>query len=344
MSYDEIGQRLDMTRQMVESGLFRARRKLNEEYQELASGQRCEQIQTAIESGRLRAVSTLGIRDRRRCARHLAHCQPCRHAAHDGRRGRDAAQAAQHRREDRRAAAVPAVAPALALPGRQGGLHRLSPSRRCGARGPRPVGRLGVHVRPGGGDRRRDHRRRRWWPGGARSCCGRPRPSCGVALGAPGVLQHRKRGGSGLRHGGEDGTHPRLIGQWAQRDQLRRIAQHRRAAWHYSPAPGRLGARRTGDGGRRLCPTGVGFRPGNGLATLTLAHRVDGRQRRDQDGQRAGQDGHRAGQDGERAGQDGERAGPDGATGWAKPSPAPARRWAAWPPAWERRSTRSPMA
>jgi RNA polymerase sigma factor (sigma-70 family) len=81
MSYDEIGQRLDMTRQMVESGLFRARRKLNEEYQELATGQRCEQIQTAIESGRLRAVSTLGIRDRRRCARHLAHCQPCRHAA-----------------------------------------------------------------------------------------------------------------------------------------------------------------------------------------------------------------------------------------------------------------------
>jgi RNA polymerase sigma factor (sigma-70 family) len=81
MSYDEIGQRLDMTRQMVESSLFRARRKLNDEYQELASGQRCEQIQSAIESGRLRAVSTLGIRDRRRCARHLAHCQPCRHAA-----------------------------------------------------------------------------------------------------------------------------------------------------------------------------------------------------------------------------------------------------------------------
>ena len=81
MSYDEIGRRLDMTRQMVESSLFRARRKLNEEYEELASGKRCEQIQAAIESGRLRAVSTLGIRDRRRCARHLAHCQPCRHVA-----------------------------------------------------------------------------------------------------------------------------------------------------------------------------------------------------------------------------------------------------------------------
>jgi RNA polymerase sigma factor (sigma-70 family) len=81
MSYDEIGERLGMTRQMVESSLFRARRKLSDEYQELASGQRCEQIQTAIESGRLRAVSTLGLRDRRRYARHLAHCQPCRHVA-----------------------------------------------------------------------------------------------------------------------------------------------------------------------------------------------------------------------------------------------------------------------
>ena len=56
LSYDEIGSRLDMTRQMVESGLFRARRKLTEEYEELASGKRCEQIQTAIEGGRLRTV------------------------------------------------------------------------------------------------------------------------------------------------------------------------------------------------------------------------------------------------------------------------------------------------
>jgi RNA polymerase sigma factor (sigma-70 family) len=81
LSYDEIGERLDMTRQMVESSLFRARRKLTEEYQELASGQRCEQIQSAIDDGRLSSVSGLGIRDRRRFARHLSHCQPCRHVA-----------------------------------------------------------------------------------------------------------------------------------------------------------------------------------------------------------------------------------------------------------------------
>jgi RNA polymerase sigma factor (sigma-70 family) len=81
LSYDEIGDRLDMTRQMVESGLFRARRKLTEEYQELASGRRCEQVQFAIDGGVLASARALGLRDRRRFARHLSHCQACRHVA-----------------------------------------------------------------------------------------------------------------------------------------------------------------------------------------------------------------------------------------------------------------------
>jgi len=81
LSYEEIGARLGMSRHMVESGLFRARRKLGEEYEELASGRRCAQLQTAIDAGELRTVRGLGIRLRRRYARHLAHCQPCRHVA-----------------------------------------------------------------------------------------------------------------------------------------------------------------------------------------------------------------------------------------------------------------------
>ncbi len=81
LSYDEIGERLDMNRQMVESGLFRARRKLTEEYQDLASGRRCEQVQLAIGAGSLASARALGLRDRRRFARHLSHCQPCRHVA-----------------------------------------------------------------------------------------------------------------------------------------------------------------------------------------------------------------------------------------------------------------------
>ena len=81
LSYDEIGERLDMTRQMVESGLFRARRKLTEEYQELASGRRCEQVQLAIDTGVMSSARALGVRERRRFQRHLAHCQACRHVA-----------------------------------------------------------------------------------------------------------------------------------------------------------------------------------------------------------------------------------------------------------------------
>jgi RNA polymerase sigma factor (sigma-70 family) len=76
-SYDEIGNRLGMTRQMVESGLFRARRKLSEEYDELASGRRCEQVQTVIDSGAALRLKALGIKERRRLSQHLSHCQGC---------------------------------------------------------------------------------------------------------------------------------------------------------------------------------------------------------------------------------------------------------------------------
>ena len=81
LSYAEIGERLGMSRAVVESTLFRARRKLGEEYEELVTGRRCEQVQTAIAAGNARAVQSLGIRERRRLARHLSHCQPCRRHA-----------------------------------------------------------------------------------------------------------------------------------------------------------------------------------------------------------------------------------------------------------------------
>ena len=80
-SYDEIGNRLGMTRQMVESGLFRARRKLSQEYDELASGRRCEQVQTVIDSGAAVKLRALGIKERRRLTQHLSHCQGCRQHA-----------------------------------------------------------------------------------------------------------------------------------------------------------------------------------------------------------------------------------------------------------------------
>ncbi len=78
LSYREIGERLGMSRPSVESTLFRARRRLSEEYDELASGQRCIRVQALIGTA---AEGLLGSRDARRLARHVSHCQPCRKQA-----------------------------------------------------------------------------------------------------------------------------------------------------------------------------------------------------------------------------------------------------------------------
>jgi RNA polymerase sigma factor (sigma-70 family) len=78
MSYREIGERLGMSRPAVESTLFRARRRLTEEYDDLVSGARCQRIQSLIA---MAADSRLGTRESRRLSRHVAHCQPCRREA-----------------------------------------------------------------------------------------------------------------------------------------------------------------------------------------------------------------------------------------------------------------------
>jgi hypothetical protein len=70
-----------MSRPVVESTLFRARRRLGEEYDELVSGRRCEQVRAVVDRESGRSVRSLGIRERRRVAKHLAHCQPCRRYA-----------------------------------------------------------------------------------------------------------------------------------------------------------------------------------------------------------------------------------------------------------------------
>jgi RNA polymerase sigma factor (sigma-70 family) len=80
MSYREIGECMGMSRPAVESTLFRARRRLTEEYDDLVSGARCLRIQSLIQSAAA-ASSRLGTRELRRLSRHVAHCQPCRREA-----------------------------------------------------------------------------------------------------------------------------------------------------------------------------------------------------------------------------------------------------------------------
>jgi RNA polymerase sigma factor (sigma-70 family) len=78
LSYREIGDRMGLSRPGVESTLFRARKRLTEEYDELVSGQRCLRIQSIITAA---GGSAPGTRDQRRLARHVSHCQPCRRMA-----------------------------------------------------------------------------------------------------------------------------------------------------------------------------------------------------------------------------------------------------------------------
>ncbi len=80
LSYSEIAEHMGMSRSMVESTLFRARRRLRGEYDELVSGRRCAQVQTAIEDG-APPLRNLRVRERRQLTRHLAHCRPCRRHA-----------------------------------------------------------------------------------------------------------------------------------------------------------------------------------------------------------------------------------------------------------------------
>src|SRR3954468_12587177 len=74
LSYREIGDRMGMSRPSVESTLFRARKRLTEEYDELVSGQRCVRVQDIIAGA---SGGGFGARDRRRMARHLSYCQAC---------------------------------------------------------------------------------------------------------------------------------------------------------------------------------------------------------------------------------------------------------------------------
>src|SRR4051812_8117672 len=78
LSYREIGERLGMSRPSVESTLFRARRRLSEEYEDLVSGDRCRRVQAIILTA---ADGSLGARDQRSMARHISYCQPCRRQA-----------------------------------------------------------------------------------------------------------------------------------------------------------------------------------------------------------------------------------------------------------------------
>jgi RNA polymerase sigma factor (sigma-70 family) len=80
MSYREIGEELDLTRPAVESALFRARRRLESEYEELSEGRRCEAMAGTI--ARIAAGAQRGGEEHR-LARHARRCHSCRRHARE---------------------------------------------------------------------------------------------------------------------------------------------------------------------------------------------------------------------------------------------------------------------
>jgi RNA polymerase sigma factor (sigma-70 family) len=78
MSYREIGEKLDLTRPAVESALFRARRRLESEYEEIADGRRCQAMRATL--ARMVQGTHRGAEEHR-LARHVKRCHSCRHRA-----------------------------------------------------------------------------------------------------------------------------------------------------------------------------------------------------------------------------------------------------------------------
>jgi RNA polymerase sigma factor (sigma-70 family) len=78
LSYNEIGRRMRLTPAAVESMLWRARRTLKRQYDEIATGERCGRMQSVIAAA---AGGLAGKRDRRALERHVRHCRRCRQEA-----------------------------------------------------------------------------------------------------------------------------------------------------------------------------------------------------------------------------------------------------------------------
>jgi RNA polymerase sigma factor (sigma-70 family) len=80
LSYREIAERLDVSRGSVESTLFRARRRLESEYEDISEGRRCVAMRGVI--ARI-SEGVGGKREVGRLARHARRCHACRRRARE---------------------------------------------------------------------------------------------------------------------------------------------------------------------------------------------------------------------------------------------------------------------
>jgi RNA polymerase sigma factor (sigma-70 family) len=78
LSYDKIGSRIGLSRSAVESMLFRARKRLKTEFDDISTGERCTRAQATIEKTSSRRI---GTREQRQLSGHLRDCAACRREA-----------------------------------------------------------------------------------------------------------------------------------------------------------------------------------------------------------------------------------------------------------------------
>jgi RNA polymerase sigma factor (sigma-70 family) len=78
LSYDKISSRTGLSRSAVESMLFRARRTLKDGFEDIATGERCQRMQTVMAH---LTDGQIGLRQERRLVRHLHDCTACRREA-----------------------------------------------------------------------------------------------------------------------------------------------------------------------------------------------------------------------------------------------------------------------
>ncbi len=116
LTYHQIGVRMGISKPVVESTLFRARRRLGEEYAEIESGRRCARVRDMIAAADERPVKSLGLRDRRLLTRHLSDCASCRRLAHvTGLEAAEPVSSGNAKRSGRIAAAAASPLPLLRL-------------------------------------------------------------------------------------------------------------------------------------------------------------------------------------------------------------------------------------
>ncbi len=138
-SYREIGECLELSSAAVASTLFRARRRLEHEYEQLDSGRRCRLVGAAI--GRL-AEGMESQADRVRLDRHARRCSACRHQAR--------ALGVAPLLDDRSRKIAARAAAFLPLPGFIRPRSSSSGSGETGSRLGHSVGQLGVAFGPSG--------------------------------------------------------------------------------------------------------------------------------------------------------------------------------------------------